>query len=706
MTRVDGSLPTQGVTFLLTDIEGSTRAWQAAPEAMAAPVSRHYEILDAAIAAHGGQRPEEQGEGDSIVAVFRSAAGAVAAALAAQVALAGELPQLPVRMALHSGDATLRNERNYVGLTLIRCARIRSCGHGRQILLSNDTAAEIDGVLPPGAGVIDLGVYGLRDLAGRERIWQLTHPALAIAFPPLKAGASATGNLPAPISSFVGRHVELAALSHALAEHRLVMLTGEAGVGKSRLAMAAAAAGADSQPGGVWWVPLAGSDEAGSVMAAIAQACGLGGTGDDPFDAVVPHFRRAADGLVVIDGCEHAETAGLDVQRLLAACPALHVLATGREPLRVAGEFVCAVTPLATPPETFDGGLPALGEFEAARLFLERAAPAAGGFTDADAILIAGICRHVGGNPLGLELAAARSASTSLTELASGLGTLAAATAPTGGVTGALESSIAWSYQLLTQAEQAVLRRLAVFASGFGFDAAIAVAVAGAIDEPTAAAGIRTLIDQRFLSLIDDSGQVVLPPAIRRFARRESLRSDDAGGAGARHGAWFAGVAERFAGAGASLPASLLAPDEADVLAALDASMHGNDPEVAYRIIVGLGAKWLQLDHAEMLAATTEWVCGRSPSDGEQAWAAAVARLCFVHADRQSSPIHTYAEEALAIAETVHDDLSPQYLALARVPHASRPSESPADLAAAIELAAAAPGRSVGTVRLDMAAST
>lgn len=664
VTSPASALPTEGVTFLLTDIEGSTRAWQAAPEAMTAPVARHYEILDAAIDLHHGQRPEEQGEGDSIVAVFRSAADAVAAALAAQQQLLRELPTLPVRMALHSGDAMLRNEHNYVGLTIIRCARIRACGHGRQILLSDDTSREVDGALPEGASVTDLGVYGLRDLAGRERIWQLAHPDLPSAFPPLKAGASSAGNLPAPISSFVGRSSELAALSHSLAQHRLTSITGEAGVGKSRLAITAAAAAANSLAGGIWWVPLAGvADDAEAVLSAVAHACVLERDGDDALDALVTHFRAAADALVVIDGHDHAPgSVAAALERLLANCPTVRVLTAGRGPVGIAGEAVHALGPLGTPPDAFTGGRQELDGFDAARLFVERAmaAGATARFDDAEATTVAHICRVLGGVPLSLELAAARTASSTLAQLVVSLGALAAA--PRADAAGALASSIAWSYQLLSPDEQVVLRRLTVFHGNAELDAATHVATGGELEERAAVAAIRGLLEQRLLTLDEATGRLVMVPAIRQFAIERHTSADDLAATVERHGNWFAGVAERFTGQADVLPASLLAPDEADVFAALDTAMHSIDPEVAYRIIVGLGDHWGQVDRQDVVGGIGQWLSSRSPSDSEQRWAAAVARMSLVLADRPASPIHALAEEALAVAEIVHDLESPEYL--------------------------------------------
>jgi len=665
VTALVSSLPTEGVTFLLTDIEGSTRAWQAAPEAMTAPVARHYEILDEAIDAHHGQRPEEQGEGDSIVAVFRSATDAVAAALAAQQQLLRELPTLSVRMALHSGDAMLRNEHNYVGLTIIRCARIRACGHGRQILLSDDTARQVGDALPAGASVTDLGVYGLRDLAGRERIWQLTHPDLPATFPPLKAGASSAGNLPTPISSFVGRGVELAALSHSLAQHRLVSITGEAGVGKSRLAITAAAAAANALPGGIWWVPLAGiPDEAEAVLAAVAQACALERAGEDPLDALVTHFKSVADALVVIDGHDRAGGgAAAALERLLAQSATVRVLATGREPLRIAGEAVHLLSPLATPPEAFAGDRAGLDAYDAARLFIERATAAGSTarFDDAEATTVAHICRVLGGLPLSMELAAARAASTTLAQLVVSLGALASA--PRVDAESTLASSIAWSYQLLSPEEQVALRRLAVFRDSCEVDAATFVVTGGELDERDAVTAIRGLLDQRLITVDDVTGRIAMPPSIRQFAEQRLNTASDRAATVTRHGHWFAGVAERFTGQGSVLPASLLAPDEADVLAALETSMHDSDPAIAYRIIIGLGDHWAALDRPDTVRTVGHWLSERSPSDGEPQWTAAVSRLSLALVNQPDAPIHRLAEEAVAVAEMVHDDVSPTYLA-------------------------------------------
>jgi len=657
-------LPTGVVTFLLTDIEGSTQAWQAAPGEMTALVSYHYDILESGVAAHGGRRPQEQGEGDSVVAVFHDARSALAAAVDTQLALRRHLPDLPVRMALHTGEAMLRNENNYVGLTIIRCARIRNCGHGGQILLSDDTVAELGDEMPEAVGVIDLGLYGLRGLDGRERIWQVTQPALPATFPPLKAGTSAAGNLPTPISSFVGRRSDLAAVSRSLTTNRLITLTGEAGIGKSRLANAAAGAAANSMSGGIWWIGLSdvSDDDVQVVATAVMRACALTGGDADPVDVIADHFRSVAESLLIVDGLERAPVAvAALVERMLARCPDARVLATGREPLQIPGEVVHAVAALTVPGADFDGDLAGLDAFDAARLFLERGADHEVALSDENAGDIARICRDLRGVPLALELAAARTATTSISELADGVGHIAADTG-SASLSVTLASSIAWTYQLLPADAQLALRRLAVFRGEFEVDAATAVVTGPGLDEAAVAGAIQRLFQQNLMAFDDDAGRISIPPAIRAFARDRLADSVDRAGALARHGSWFAAVAERFSDAGSAMPVSLLAPDQPDVLAALETSMHSSDPTVAYRVLVALGAEMTNLGHPDVVDRAAAWLCSRTPSDGEERWAAAVARLCFDQAEDRTADIHGFADEARAIAEMVDDPRSMTFI--------------------------------------------
>lgn len=664
MTRRGDALPSGVVTFLLTDIEGSTQAWQAAPAEMTTLVSRHYDLLDEAVSAHGGRRPEEQGEGDSVVAAFTDPRAAVAAAVQAQLVLRRELPALPVRMALHTGHALLRNEDNYVGLTIIRCARIRSAAHGGQILVSDDTATLVAGSLPDRTGLLDLGRYGLKGLTGRERIWQLTHRELPESFPPLSAGASAAGNLPTPMSSFVGRRTELIAVGNSLGVDRLVTLVGETGVGKSRVANAAAQAAGASIPGGVWWVDLSEVRDA-EVADVLLRACALHAPGStDPVDAIASHFRSVARALVVLDGVDRLAGGAADLaDRLLGQCPDLHILATGRSPLRLPGELVHEIPPMKVPPESFDGSVADLDRHDASRLFVERARRADGttACTDDDAAHVARICRRLRGVPLSIELAAARSRTTPIAQLARSLDADGIAW-DGAGPDNTSTRSVAWAYESLGDTAQTALRRLGVFRGSFEVDAATAIVTGPPIDPQTAIAAIHRLTDQHLVTYDHDVGRLAMSGTVREFARARLAEAPDDGLASAHHGSWFAAVAERFAAGGTEMPMSLLAPDEADVLHALDAAMAQRDASSAYRIVIALAPRWARSGQSDLVASAADWIVGRAPSDGEELWSAAVARLACARADDTESSVHELAEEARAIAELSGDDVSPMYL--------------------------------------------
>ncbi len=275
------ALPTGTVTFVMTDIERSTRGWERSATDMSAAVARHYEILDRAVSAHRGVRPVEQGEGDSVVAAFSRASDAVAAALEAQRALTSEgwptAAELRVRMAVHTGEAQQRDERNYFGPVVIRCARIRDVGHGGQVLVSDATASLVADVLPAGAWLDDLGVVRLKDLGRPERVWQLVHHELALEFPPLRGLDSYPQNLPAQMTPLIGRGRDIVAVAKLLDTERLVTLTGAGGVGKTRLALAVGAELVDAHPGGVWFVDLAGTGGPGTAGRGRAASPGGGG---------------------------------------------------------------------------------------------------------------------------------------------------------------------------------------------------------------------------------------------------------------------------------------------------------------------------------------------------------------------------------------------------------------------------------------------
>ena len=299
---VASELPTGTVTFLLTDVEGSTKLWEAGADETAVCIARHYELLDAAITLHGGVRPVEQGEGDSVVAAFETASNAVAAALDIQRAFADEPwpadNEVRVRMALHTGEIRLRDAGNYFGPTIIRCARMRAIGHGGQTLISNTTRDLVVEALPQGAELRDLGLHRLKDLGRAERTWQLVHSDIPHEFPPLRSLGALPTNLPAEVSSFVGRDAEMAALRDVMREHRLVTLTGTGGCGKTRLAMHVAAEELDTHADGVWFVELAAVAHRGDIAETVANVFGLreefGAAADRHTDRTIARARRVA----------------------------------------------------------------------------------------------------------------------------------------------------------------------------------------------------------------------------------------------------------------------------------------------------------------------------------------------------------------------------------------------------------------------------
>ncbi len=347
------ALPAGTVTFLLTDIASSTLQWQAAPGPMAAAVARHYELLDEAIAAHGGVRPEEQGEGDSVVAAFSRASDALGAALSAQRLLHQEDWSTPepvrVRMAVHTGEAQLRDDANYVGMAIIRTARLRNIAHGGQVLVSSASRDLALDQLGDQIALVDLGEHRLKDLARPERVYQLAHPDLPTTFDPLASLDAIPNNLPLHLSTFIGRQEELAALDALVTGNRLVTITGSGGAGKTRLALQAAADLADRFSDGVWWVELAPL-ATGAEVPRRAAAVGVREDGTTATAELVANRLAGTASLLVLDNCEHVLDASAEVVgALLARCPELRVLTTSRTVLDVPGEVTWRVPPLQLP---------------------------------------------------------------------------------------------------------------------------------------------------------------------------------------------------------------------------------------------------------------------------------------------------------------------------------------------------------------------
>jgi predicted ATPase/class 3 adenylate cyclase len=478
-------LPTGTLTFLLTDMEGSTRLWLQYHEAMRRALVRHDALIERVVAAHDGHLVRPRGEGDSRFAVFARATQAVSAACALQLALSEEpwgLPEpLRVRIGVHTGEADLQSG-DYYGPAVNRCARLRAVAHSGQVLVSAVTADVITEAPPADLQLRDLGEHQLKDLQEPERIWQVVHPKLQSDFPPLTSINRRRDNLPTQLSSFVGRERALGELRRLLLDARLLTLTGPGGIGKSRLAVTLADSLLPDYADGVWLVELAPLKDPSLVPNAVAAALGVReethGVLQDTLVGSLQH-RRA---LLVLDNCEHLVQACAELaEALLRTCPHVRVLAASREPLRVTGEVTWGVPPLVLPPPYKAGRTEEIASSEAGRLFVGRVQAALPDFelTEQNARAVADVCRHLDGLPLALELAAARVRSIGIEHLAARLDDRfqllvgGARTVPARQRT--LRSTLDWSYELLTESEREVFERLSVFAGGWTLDAAEAV---------------------------------------------------------------------------------------------------------------------------------------------------------------------------------------------------------------------------------------
>ena len=471
------SNPASHFTFLFTDIEGSSRLWEEDPDAMASALARHDTLLNDIFASHGGDVFKTMG--DSVLVAFRQPNPAVRAVIQAQKALIAQdwetLRPLRVRAALHRGPAEQRNG-DYFGPTLNRTARLLSAGHGGQTLLSR-TARE-DLALPDGVELRDLGERRLRDLSRPERIFQLLAPDLPSEFPPLRSLEVLPNNLPAQLTTFIGRERELADVKRLVQSGRLVTLTGPGGTGKTRLSLQVAAELLESFADGVWLVELATLSDPELLATTVAAALGARATRDRPIEDTLLDYLRSKRLLLLLDNCEHLVAACAQLaERLLQSASHLCILASSREALAIAGETTFNVPSLSTPEffsKRFRGPHPAesMAEFESVRLFVERGAAAKPGFalTDENARTIAKICWRLDGIPLAIELAAARVKMLALGEILNRLDdrfhllTSGGRTALPRQQT--LTALIDWSYDLLSEKEQALLRRLSVFGRG------------------------------------------------------------------------------------------------------------------------------------------------------------------------------------------------------------------------------------------------
>ncbi len=577
--------PSGTVTFLFSDVEGSTSMWERAPEVMAVAIERHEDLIRRAALAEAGYVFKTVG--DAFCVAFSAGGPAARAAIEAQLALVAEPwpdeTPIRVRMALHTGECQERND-DYFGPTVNRVARLLAVAHGGQVVASGTTASLLGDV--DGLSLVDLGAHRLRDLGRPEQVFQLTFGTLPSTFPPLRSldDPDLPNNLPALLSPFLGRERELDEVRTLVRESRLVTLTGAGGAGKTRLAVQTAAEVLDGAGDGVWLVELAPLTDESQVVPAIAAAYGLqDALDDDPLETLLRSLS-AQRSLLVLDNCEHlVDRVAKVADAVLRSCPEVHVLATSREPLGVDGERVYRVPSMSLPSVEVERLVDATAS-DAVALFVGRAGDVGVRIDDGDGQLVASVCRRLDGIPLALELAAARLTSMSLQQLSDRLDQRFRLL--TGGARSAmarqqtLQALVDWSYELLNPAERVVLQRLSVFTGGFELEAAEFVCAGGEVDELDVLNLVHSLVEKSLVVADQDAGTVRyrLLETIRQYAATELLRAAGDGGVTDvrdRHAAYCCEL-----GARAEVP--LRGADQAAWLARLDLEVDNLRASVAH----------------------------------------------------------------------------------------------------------------------------
>jgi predicted ATPase/class 3 adenylate cyclase len=539
-------LPTGTVTFLFTDIEGSTRLVHALGERFEALLARHHALLRETFAASGGV--EVATEGDAFFEVFADAKDAVEAAAAAQRALAtedwGEGLELRVRMGIHTGSGKLVGD-NYGGIDVHRAARISSVAHGGQVLLSDTTVSLVGGHLGEELRLMDLGEHRLKDIERPERLHQLCVAELRTEFPPPRTSSGMVHNLPAGLTPIVGRSRELQEVSELLDSSRILTLTGPGGTGKTRLSLAVAENCLPKFPDGVFIVFLAPVDDEMLIPSTIAHALGLREQGMTPVETSLKEYLSGKSLLLVLDNFEQIVSGAGFVSQLIGTSPGLRIIVSSRIALHVAGEQEYGVPPLTIPDRDESTSVEMLSQYDAVDLFIQRASAVKPGFslTNDNADAVAEICRRLDGLPLALELAAARLRVMTPQEMVRRLD--ASLSLLTGGARDlpqrqqTLRDAIAWSYDLLDEEHKAFFRSLGVFTDGFTLDAAETVA------DPTGELGLDALelmIDNSLVRRTDTAlgtSRFLMLETIREFALECSTRSGEIDGLRDRHARYF-----------------------------------------------------------------------------------------------------------------------------------------------------------------------
>ncbi len=609
-------LPTGTVTFLLTDIEGSTPLWEKQPEAMKAALASHDAILRAAIEAWHGRVIKSTGDG--IHAVFPTALEALQATIQAQTILQSPLSnlQIKVRMGLHTGEAELR-DGDYFGTSLNRTGRIMAVGYGGQVLLSDVTAGLVREALPAETSLQDLGEHRLKGLSNPEHLWQVIAPGLPGGFPPLQSLSTLPNNLPLQLTSFIGREKERTEIKELLHSARLVTLTGSGGTGKTRLSLEVGGDLLTAFPQGVWLVELVPLTNPEQIIPALAQVFGLQDLPFSSLETMLMDSLRDKKLLLILDNCEHliAACARL-VEEMLHHCAGLKVLASSREALGIAGEVAYRI--------------PSLVESESNCLFEERARGANPGFslTAENVASVTQICARLDGIPLAIELAAARIRLFSVEQIASRLDNRFKLL--TGGSRNALprqqtlRALIDWSYDILGEEERQLFRRLSVFASGWTFEAAEFVCPTQDVLELLAQLVNKSLV------VVDNNGsqstRYHLLETIRQYARDKLLEAGEALEVRSLHSQYYLQLAEtaepKLYRADSAKLIRLLEDEQDNFRVSLEWTRE-NEIESALRIVYALQIFWIRNGYQAEWRTLAESVISRAetlpPLEGEQA---------------------------------------------------------------------------------------
>ncbi len=553
--------PSGTVTFLFTDIEGSTKIAQKYPDQWEALRERHHAILHSAIESHDGIIFQDMGDG--FCAAFHTAPQALQAALQAQRNLhreAWEPAPIKVRMGIHSGAAQLSEDNQRIGYTgyttLALTKRIMSAGHGGQVLLSGATRALVLDELPENIEILDLGEKRLKDLLRPEHLSQVNSPDLPNIFPPLKTLETFPNNLPMQLTTFIGREKEIGEIKAELEGHRLVTLTGSGGTGKTRLSLQVAADLLETFEQGVWFVELAPLSDPELIPQTILSTIGIGEEAGRPPLDILKEYLQDKKVLLVLDNCEHLiEACAKVTSTLLNASASLKILASSREALGLKGELSYPVPSLSLPDPKNPPAIEQLSQYEAVRLFLDRTQLVAARFTpDKDnAAFIVQICYRLDGIPLAIELAAARIKMMSVGQISQRLDDRFRLL--TGGARTALprqqtlRALIDWSYDLLNHSERLLLRRLSVFAGGWTLEAAEEVCAGDGIDPYEIMDLLGQIVNKSLVAVIECSDcseiRYRMLETIRQYARERLLETGGSESVHARHLAYFVKLAER-----------------------------------------------------------------------------------------------------------------------------------------------------------------